>query len=479
MDPAASPPSTPDDLSRRLDRTTLNSMYVLQDVPGRGKALVATEKISKGTRILSEEAIVTISEQASIERLQTSICQQVEALSEHQRQSFLSMHNIHPYSNVAEQYLGIVRTNSLPAEVVGDKGAIFLEACRINHACDNNAQKSWNDEIKRHTVHALRDINKGEEITITYLGPLKNREARQKALRKGFAFTCLCRLCSLPSEQSQESDRRLEEIHRLDGVISQLGTEGVLISPLRTLRYFDQQVRLYNDQGREDVGFAQAFVDAAQLVLANSDMARGRIFAERAASVWKTTLGADSTQAIRYGALAQDPSKYELFEISTKWKTKVDEAPGGLETRDFEDWLWKREKPPKASLGQLANLRSRATFPGFIDLPSENDVDPDFYENSDMVTCRPRRHWCFLGEIMDFTTLHHLEMETKDVDGRRIPLHFYTDGRGSELTPAQVRRGYTVAILNAKRHVFVYGPPGIRHEDPQMIKVFIHLPSSA
>jgi hypothetical protein len=62
-------------------------------------------------------------------------------------------------------------------------------------------------------------------------------------------------------------------------------------------------------------------------------------------------------------------------------------------------------------------------------------------------------------------------MEIKDVDGRKIPLHFYTDGRGSELAPAQVQRGYTVAILYAKRHVFKFGKPGIRHEDPRMIKV--------
>ena len=448
---------------------TVSSMYALQDVPGRGKGFVATEKISKGWRILSEEAVVKISAWVSGERLRTSICQQVEALSEHQRRSFLSMHNIHPYKDAAERYLEIFRINSLPAETGGDKRAIFLEACRINHACDNNAQKNWNEKIKRHTVHALRDINKGEEITITYLSPLKNRKARQKALQERFGFTCLCRLCSLLPEQSQESDRRLKEIYRLDGVIDQLGTEGILVSPLRTLRYFDQQVRLYNEQGREDVGFAQAFVNAAQLAIANSDLARGRIFAERAASVWKTTLGGDSTQAIKDGDLAQNPSKYELYGVSMKWKTKVDEAPQGLEPTEFEDWLWRREKP-KAP-GQLANLRSCATFPGFINLPYENHIDPEFYKSSNTGPYRPRRHWCFLGEIVDFATLTRLQMEIKDVDGTTIPLFFYTGGRGSELVPAQVQKGYTVAILYAERHAFMYSEPGIRHEDPRMIKV--------
>ena len=78
------------------------------------------------------------------------------------------------------------------------------------------------------------------------------------------------------------------------------------------------------------------------------------MFAERALSVWKTTLGSDSTEAIKYGALAQDPSKYELCGISMKWKTKVDEVPQ-LEPSDFEDWLWRREKPKQP--GQLVDFR--------------------------------------------------------------------------------------------------------------------------
>ncbi len=458
-----------------MQSTTGNTMYALRDVLGKGKGLVAIEKISKGTRILSEEPIITVprNELAS-DQLRISICQQVDALSEHQRRAFLSMHNIHGYRNAAEQYLGIVRTNALPIEINGSEGGIFLEACRINHACDNNAQKNWNTNIKQHTVHALRDISKGEEITIYYLGVHKNREARNKALQAKLGFICLCRLCSLPLEQSQESDRRLDEIYRLDGLIDRGGIEGILSSPLRSLCYLDQQVRLYNEQGPDDAGLSRAFLDAAQIAIANGDLARGRIFAERAVSGWLTALGGDSIEVIEHETLARDPSKHKLYGISMKWRTIVDEAPRGLESSDFEDWLWKREKPKHP--GQLADLRSHATFPGFMDLPDENNVDLNFYESSDMFTYRPRRHWCFLGEIVDFATLLRLQMEIKDVDGREIPLYFYTDGRGNELTPAQVQKGYTVAILYAQRHAFVYGEPGIRHEDPQMIKVPQQLP---
>lgn len=449
-----------------MQSTTGRPMYDLRDVPGRGKGLVAIEKISKGTRILSEEPIITVPRnEPDRKRLQTLICQQVDALSEHQRQAFLSMHNIHAYGDAAEQYLGIVRTNALPIEANGSEGGIFLEACRINHACDNNAQKNWNENIRRHTVHALRDICKGEEITIYYLAIHENRKARHEALQAKFRFTCACGLCSLPPEQSQEIDKRLDEIYRLDNLIGRGGIEGILSSPIRTLRYVDQQVQLYNEQGPDDVGLPRAFLDAAQIAIANGDLARGRTFAERAVSGWRTALGSDSTEVIKYGALVQDPSKHELYGISRKWGTTVHEVPRGLEPGDFEDWLWRREKQQRP--GQPVDLRNRATFPGFINLPGEDIIDLDFYERAD----RPRRHWCFLAEIVNFATLLRLQMEIDDIDGRKVPLFFYTDGRGSELAPAQVQRGYTVAILYAQRHAFMFDEPGIRHEDPRMIKV--------
>lgn len=35
------------------------SMYILQDIEGKGKGLVATKNIAKGTRIISERPVVT------------------------------------------------------------------------------------------------------------------------------------------------------------------------------------------------------------------------------------------------------------------------------------------------------------------------------------------------------------------------------------------------------------------------------------
>ena len=149
----------------------------------------------------------------------------------------------------------------------------------------------------------------------------------------------------------------------------------------------------------------------------------------------------------------------------------MNEVPQGLDSNDFEDWLWRREKPRRLEqIRQLTNLRDREVFPSFDALPNKNSVSPDFNEEHDG-THRPVRHWCFLGEIVDFTILHHLELKLADIDNKEVPLHFYTHGRGSEMVPEQIHKGHTIAVLYAEGHVFAYGDPGIRHEDSSNMKV--------
>lgn len=443
-------------------------MYELKDIPGKGKGLVATINVPQGTRILCEEAVIQIPhnhDELGSKRLQRHVRQQVNALTEQQRLAFLSLHNIYPYKSPTEQYIGIIRTNALPIEDGETGRGIFLEASRINHACDNNTQKSWNENIKRHTVHALRDINEGEEITVYYLAVHNSRQARQEALRAKFKFSCSCRICSFPPNQIQRNDEILEEIDHLDRLVGQRGLEGILSSPLRTLRYLDREIQLYNMTGPDDPGLSRVYLDAAQVAIVHGDLARGRIFAERAVRSWRISGGSDSKNVIEYGALSQNPSQLPLYGMSMQWKTAVDDGPNALGSTEFEDWLWKRENSPRA--GTQVGLHNRAIFPAFSGLPDKRGVDMNFYRGPD----QPHQHWCFLAEIVDFDFLTRLHMEISDVDGRKVPLFFYTDGRGSELEFAKIQRGYTIAILYAQQHAFMFDELGIRHEDPARVKV--------
>lgn len=268
--------------------------------------------------------------------------------------------------------------------------------------------------------------------------------------------------------ESQKSDQRLARIDQLDDLI---GAEWISGSFSRqALRYVDERIRLYNQQGPGNSGLPRAYLDAAQIAIANCDLARGSVFARRAVEGWRTAQGSDSDEVAEYAPLVQDPSNLPLYGISMKWKTSLEEVPSELDSNDFEDWLWKREQPKKTrQSGRLASLRSRDIFPGFADLPCSLD-SPGFHRGS-QDTQQSSRHWCFLGEISDSITLHHLELQLVDVDDKTIPLHFNTKGRGSEFSVAQLRKGYTVAVLYAESHAFVHGDPGIKLICSEMLKV--------
>jgi hypothetical protein len=444
-----------------------SSLYILQEVPGRGKGLIARKSIPKGTRILSERPVITIPEiPRSIEWLRSHISQQVDSLTKDQRRSFVSMHNLYPYKSTVEQYLGIIRTNALPIESGDIGGGIFLEACRINHACDNNAQKNWNKNIERHTVQALRDIPEGEEITIYYMGADASREVRQQRLQDKFSFLCSCRMCSLSTAESQEIDRRLVRIDLLDEII---GNEGMSMNfPQGMLRHVDERAELCKKPTPGASGLSRAYIDAAQVAIANGDLVRGRAFVERALEGWRIAYGSDSVEVLQYTPMAQNPTKLSIYGISKHWKTLPGEVTPQPDSEGYEDWLWRREprnRPPQ--LGQITSLRNRNIFPGFSGLPESNMGVHSSFEEPD----QSGRHWCFLGEITGSAMIHHLELELTDVDGKSLPLHFNTDGLGHELRNDQFRTGYTVARLYAKRHRFTYGDPGIKHVNGQLLKV--------
>ncbi|KAG6239857.1 hypothetical protein E4U25_000238 [Claviceps purpurea] len=434
-------------------------MYALQEIPGKAKGLVATRYIPQGTRILCEKPLFTIPNVMELEKRHRLICQQLASLSNEQRQAFQSMHNIHPFDDTEERDIGIFETNSMPAGGTPADRAIFLEACRINHDCKSNAIYDWNTHTKRNTVHAVRDIDKGEEITVSYVVILKNRESRQRSLKNAYHFTCRCSLCSLPNEQSQERDRKIAQIVRL----GELYVPRSISSPLQALGYVDAQTRLYNELYQEDCGHPYSYQYAVMIAMAHGDLARVRVFAQRILRSFVTILGTDSTESIRYAKMAKNPaSRLKLSSSTAIWKTSVNDIPQGLGPDDFEDWLWRRE--PVAALAQPMSPPSQSLFSGFVDLAYKNGTDA--------AGCFQSRHSCFLGEIVGTLAPHPLDLKIRDIHGKMVELHFCTKGEGNELEPSQYQKGHTIAVLNASQYVFKFGPSGIRHTDPESIKIF-------
>ncbi|KAG6089727.1 hypothetical protein E4U30_008316 [Claviceps sp. LM220 group G6] len=439
------------------------AMYSLQDIPGKGKGLVATREIPKGTRILSEQPLITLPIKVPAEKVPDLLSRQWESLNIDQRTAYLSLHNnvANVSKNDRPQLVSIFYTN---CREYGreDRLAIFMEASRINHDCESNTEGEWNPNIKRHTVHAIKDIHAGEEITLCYAGAgyHDTRASEKKSFQRDHKFVCSCHTCNLPAEQREERDRKLLQISTLRWIYTDTAYK---CPPIRSLRYLDAQARIYSELNREDLGFALTFELAADLVISHGDLARGRIFAQKAESIYKTVLGSDSPMTIKFADMARDPSRHDRYGLSMCWRMAVDDIPHGLEPHDFEEWLWIRDEPFAPAKALIPPKQS--FFSGFDDLPYKEDIGTN--------GSFKKRHWCFLGQIREPLLVIPLDLQVMDVRGKKLRVHLYTEKNGvKESPPKDAQLGYTVAVLDATKHDFEFGPPGIRLEDARMIKCF-------
>lgn len=78
--------------------------------------------------------------------------------------------------------------------------ALFPLTAHVNHACRPNAE-ICSDFVDAHIdLQLLQDVEKGEEITISYIGygrsvGYKNRDRRQLELQRKYLFHCACEAC--------------------------------------------------------------------------------------------------------------------------------------------------------------------------------------------------------------------------------------------------------------------------------------------
>ncbi|RDW70197.1 hypothetical protein BP5796_08594 [Coleophoma crateriformis] len=86
--------------------------------------------------------------------------------------------------------------------------AVFPRISRINHSCIPNAQGNFHDVLGKFNIHATRDIDADEELTLNYLqehGAL--RAARQLQLLNDYGFSCDCSACDVVRGQEGEGKR--------------------------------------------------------------------------------------------------------------------------------------------------------------------------------------------------------------------------------------------------------------------------------
>ena len=318
---------------RRSTKSLMDLPLVLiQKVLGKGNGLVARLDIAKGQRILIEKPIFTISNFSPDSQLDSHIAGKLKSLSKSEQRQFLSLHNNFPGKHV---FSGIFKTNALPCGPDSVTGGVYPTICLINHSCLPNSHHSWNSDAKCETVHAIRDIKAGEEITISYDtgGP---SDFRQEHLRASFGFSCNCSICSLPSLELQNSDTRRRQIQHLDNAIG--NSDRVMNRPDECLADCRSLSRILEEEyrGSAIVLVARLYYDAFQISITHGDQARAKIFAQRGYEMRVICEGEDSPETQKMKGLMDKPTGHRNFGASQRWKTLQSLVPRKLGIAEFE-----------------------------------------------------------------------------------------------------------------------------------------------
>lgn len=315
-------------------------LFEVRPIPGKGKGLVTRFNLAKGTRILVEKPLLTV-QSTPVELLEKSLASKLKLLTKHQQRQFLSLHNNFPGKH---PFSGIVKTNALPCGAGSDTGGVYPSICLINHSCLPNSHNNWNPENGHETIHAIRPINAGEEITISYDngGPSKVRLAK---LAEAFGFDCDCVVCSLHPTECHASDVRRSQIQSLDDAIGD--PFQMMNDPNSSLKNCRSLLKLLNEEYHGNAGafIPRLYYDAFQISIAHGDQARASVFAERAYKGRVVCEGEDSSLTKKTKCFMQNPASHSNFRgCSTRWVTRKESVPEGLNTDEFENWLWRQNQ---------------------------------------------------------------------------------------------------------------------------------------
>ncbi|KXH51471.1 TPR domain-containing protein [Colletotrichum simmondsii] len=204
-------------------------MFTVRQAIGKGLGVFASKPILTGQRILTDQALLTITSSDS-----NSVLRQAQLLSTTGRNSLLSLSTNPSKSSVFSWLESIWRSKSTPQDTVSNHTilnifrnnnfnignqtqALFPQVARLNHSCVPNAQGNFNKDLNAFTIHATRNIEPEEEITISYLDEhLGLRQFRQTALHDGYGFTCGCSACSTTTSSEAGEVRRAEIQRKLE-----------------------------------------------------------------------------------------------------------------------------------------------------------------------------------------------------------------------------------------------------------------------
>ncbi|KAI1444129.1 SET domain-containing protein [Annulohypoxylon stygium] len=189
-----------------------DAAFQVIDIPGKGKGVIARRHINRSEPIMADWAsmIVDLNFPTSVKRAQGYRLLHIAIDQLLDPDMVLQLARSSSFS--ADIVEDVLRTNAFSYTLAGDSHmALYPKVSRINHACHPNAFIRFTPSSLAVSIVALRDIEPGEEINITYVPLGKTREERQADLQK-WGFNCTCSLCTASKAEVAASDYRRSKI---------------------------------------------------------------------------------------------------------------------------------------------------------------------------------------------------------------------------------------------------------------------------
>lgn len=196
-----------------------NPPYAQHDMPGKGRGLVATRPLERGSQIFASTPLFITDQDLDLLSTPDLLSLLYRGVSTLPASSQKGFWKLTPHFTT-DQVLDRILTNSFEV-AINDQShqALFPEIALLNHDCRPNAAYFWDQATLTHYVHATRAILPGEELTITYTNNERNRHTRVDQLKRNWGFDCACAACTAHPHLVSESDARLHQISDLAAIL--------------------------------------------------------------------------------------------------------------------------------------------------------------------------------------------------------------------------------------------------------------------
>ena len=156
-----------DPAEQPLETAEINApAYAIAQIKSKGRGIVATRPIKKGTMIFSEPPLLTVAEEPSndYDKAQADLLNIVAGMAADSQEKVFGLHNAHPCR--MPELVGILQTNGFTLD--DGKVSLFATACLLNHSCRPTVEAEWNEAKGEIGVYAVQDLAVGDEYVVSY-----------------------------------------------------------------------------------------------------------------------------------------------------------------------------------------------------------------------------------------------------------------------------------------------------------------------